>query len=374
MFKRRLPARRLGYLICSRRISDRWTITNKMSVVLDLIFLILNVLNITLHGTGFYLLLCLYRNGMDYSRHLLLMNLSLIEGLSNFVDLLQTPITDLIVMPREYSLALDHMRTYIRIVYDCMFGVLYHLAMIYIVADRFMDIYLNIKYPTYWSLRKTRYLLRATWTLAFLFGICACVLYKLDGYDLTENFSKYFTPVIDITFVMISIATYTFIFSKFKQTRLSPSNLNTNWMEEDESMRQTASSASSSPGTSQTSKTDFCGVFRRSKFYISVLLISSFVIFIVVPDLLNVFVFMNIKDFPNALLTFFLLCNSVSDLLDGYIYIFIQGYVRKLLWKKLKKKCVCLRGGGSSSERSYKDRVANSDTEQANISVVSANF
>lgn len=319
------------------------------SLALDITLLILNIFNIFLHGAGFYLLHCLYLNGMDYSRHLLLMNLSLIEGLANFVDLLQVPITNMVRVSEETFYVIRDVQIYIGITYDCMFGVLYHLAMIFIVFDRFMDIFLSIQYPAYWSLKKTQYLLRATWAVAAIFAICACLVFRVCGSDITVKFSKYFTPIVDIIFVVISVGTYSFIFVKFKQTRSSPTQNVEHKGYESDSMRQ-------------NNYQSIFKIFRQSKFFISVLLIVSFIIFIVVPDLLNAFMFVDDMHPPYELMVTFLLFNSMSDLVDGYIYIFIQGYVRKLLWKKLRKiRCL---------EKVLSDRA----TSEVNISVVSTNI
>ena len=79
-------------------------------------------------------------------------------------------------------------------------------------------------------------------------------------------------------------------------------------------------------------------IFRHSRFYLSVLLVVTFVCFIIVPDL--ILLFYNLKvvivsqwkiPLKGALIFF----GRIAFLSDAGIYIFAQNQVRKLLWRKL---------------------------------------
>ena len=72
-------------------------------------------------------------------------------------------------------------------------------------------------------------------------------------------------------------------------------------------------------------------IFRKSRFYISVLLITTFLRFVKVPDLVYLFVGILNKNDSSTLLTACWVSYAVANLSDAYIYIFMQRDVRHLL-------------------------------------------
>ena len=87
------------------------------------------------------------------------------------------------------------------------------------------------------------------------------------------------------------------------------------------------------------------GLFRRfrdSKFYIAILIISTFTVFVLVSDICLTFIGRYLGLFPSTLIGARFLCLAISDIADGIIYIFlnrkVRGYVKKKALK-LKRRC-----------------------------------
>ena len=73
--------------------------------------------------------------------------------------------------------------------------------------------------------------------------------------------------------------------------------------------------------------------FRHSKFYICVLLLTSFLILLVIPYILYLIYRITGWSLPTNYFTYFRLSMFLSDSVDALIYIFLQPSVKKLFLK-----------------------------------------
>merc|ERR1712150_25920 len=78
-------------------------------------------------------------------------------------------------------------------------------------------------------------------------------------------------------------------------------------------------------------------VFRKSNFYVAVLLITSFLMLMVIPDLVYLVVGFLKAEKSAGLTAYCYLSILLSYLVDGFIYIFLQNKVRRKLQKKMRK-------------------------------------
>ena len=76
-------------------------------------------------------------------------------------------------------------------------------------------------------------------------------------------------------------------------------------------------------------------IFYKSKFIVSVLLVLSFLILAVLPTLVQCFYVMSGHGIVHDLLSYSTVLYTLSDTVDGLIYIFIKPCVRKLLTDKI---------------------------------------
>ena len=208
---------------------------------------------------------------------------------------------------------IDVIQSYVMIVMFNGISIVYYLDMFYLTFDRLVDILLNIKYPLFWNEVKAARLVLATWLLGAIISVVVSLLYHLMGYKWEDQSFKYCYPILNFGFITLAFVTYSFIFRKFKQTRSSPSQTESN---------------------KKPRLTSF-QVFRNSRFYLSGLLVMTFVTFIVVPDVIYLFVAVVYGNGTDLLLIGCWISYSISNLSDALIYIFAQHSVRKLLMKKL---------------------------------------
>ena len=280
-------------------------------VTKGIIALILKISNILLHSLGLYLLTCLHKNGGGNVQMVYIMNLSATELIINILSFLRN-------LPRVVSFSSFNSKKFKEIVmYSYIFDYAIlkfclYMWMLYITVDRVCGVLLTLTYPRYWNVYKAKCLVAATWLFSVAIFISMALFYEFDK-DEVHLFmiSNYFIIIFDFTFVLISTSSYALIFYRFQKTRKN-SYLGTN-----------------------TSQQNLWGIFRRSRFYISVLLISTYIVFTIFPDLMWTFGAVgNAHGFLMSILY------AVSYLADGVIYIFMQKKVKKILWKRLRR-CVC---------------------------------
>jgi hypothetical protein len=270
-------------------------------------------INIIVHSIGLYLLLCLHKNNDGDINQMYIINLSAVELLGNTFWFL----TDLLNLIEVFITPLPIIadaRVYISFITCTMFLFVYYMSMVYITIDKFLEILLNIKYPIYCNTTKTKYLLTVTWVLGFFFCISLIVVCKLGGFEYRVPFVKYVYPTFDFLFICIVVACYSYIIHRYKKTR------------------------SSIPQCKNKLKpqNNVFNVCFKSRFYISFLLMLTFMCLVIMPDLIYLFCTINHHDdvikSPNGIL---LILYHISFHSDAWIYIFLQPHVKRLLLKKL---------------------------------------
>ena len=283
---------------------------------LIVLHLFLSILNVLLHTLGLYLLLTIYKNGKNETpQQLFLIHLTVCEILINFFGILRG-VDDIISESTncgEIDSLLVNVNEYVMILSFTGVSVVYYITMIYLTVDRLADILLNIKYHLYWDTRRTNVLMCITWIAGLLLSGIISLLYKFTGFEWENVFYKYFLPILNFSFITISLVTYVCIFRIYKRTH------DTKW-----GQRGTRRALSS------------WQVFRRSRFYVSVLMILTFLVFMVIPDLSYLFLVVIRGDKTRD---FLLLCCYISygicNIIDAWIYIYLQAPVRRLLIRKL---------------------------------------
>ena len=96
---------------------------------------------------------------------------------------------------------------------------MYYLTMFGITIDRFLQIFLNLKYDLYWNMKKTKKVLLISFILLnLLYFTYLSVILASEKYDLPlkvfKNFHTYVTPIYYTTFLITAAAVYFYIFGK----------------------------------------------------------------------------------------------------------------------------------------------------------------
>ena len=218
--------------------------------------------------------------------------------------------------------------------------LIYHFNMIYITVNKLIEILLHIRYPVYWNERKAKYLLIVTWVIGIFLSTIVTIAYKLRNFHYDQVFSLYFYPTIDFIFLTLTFTIYGLIFHKFKQTRQCPSQ-------------------HGSRNSTNQNRSVF-QVFRKSKFYIPVLWITSFVIFTIVPDLIYLFTSINQDvSLPVSLHACCYTSYAISTLVDGCVYVYLQKQVRRLLRRKCNEFFCCINTEAITNGNKRKHVISN---------------
>ena len=286
-----------------------------MILVLHIALAVENICTMGFHVLGSYLLSVVYKNGNQDPRHYLLIHLSVTEGVVNFLQFLLNPVWRMVSMNPS---VVEKCQDYILLIRGYGFVIVYYVTMIYIALDRLLDIMLNIKYHLYCDEIKAKYMMGITWVITAVVTTVASLLHAFLGLEMHAILFLYIHPTLDIIFVVIACVTYSLIFREYKKIRLPPGT--------NKSMRQ--------PSILQ--------VFRRSRFYVSTLLIATFVLFMVIPEMVHVYIFSIMDNRGNQhghvyadVNTACRICFSLGYLSDVFIYVFMEPPVKQLLLKTL---------------------------------------
>lgn len=281
------------------------------------VLLPLGVFNVLLHTLGCYLLVRLYKKGTRTVQHVYLINLSLCAILKSSTSVIT--ITIAISTMNKHDDHFDWPELSIKVVtylgYINETGVYYmHFAsMLYITADRLLSVVFNVRYHAYWTKEKAWKLVLGTWVTNFILTVIIVVLYYIKmkhgySYHITDTVTCHIPALLNALYVMFAIATYVVIFRTFVSSKRETTNV------EIESDRESTIS-----------------IFKRSRFFVSVLLIFTYICFMVIPTLnytITVFIY---HHFPRVQSLIRLILERISDSVDGAIYVFLNRSVRKVL-------------------------------------------
>ena len=265
------------------------------------------------------------------------------------------------------SKLVNQVQDYVMIIMFAGISVVYYLDMIYLTLDKCAEIWWNIKYPLYWDKRRTKQLLTGTWLMASCLVLVVALLHTYTAYDWKVHMFTYCFPALNFLFLVIASFSYGFIFYKYKQTHDSPlmkvtthkskigansndENNNTTTTEAElirenklyleRNKRNNKSNIKARSTILVTRRQSSFEVFRKSKFMMIFLLIVTFIIFIVIPDLTLLFVeIVNGQESRDIMVVCWIMY-AVGNLFDCYIYIFMQSSVKKLLIRKFKCRAI----------------------------------
>ena len=260
-------------------------------------------------------MICLYRMGKKRPQLIYLISLSCSEALYNFLRLLATLIPRVILIVDEESNITETIQHYFYIATSTGLCFLYYCSMMSVIFDRFLGIFLSLKYKAYCTTFKAKVVVSTLWMIGFALIFTLPLIDALAKFHIDLGILWYIYPCFDLSVIVLSIGTYLYIFKRYKSSQSSTSSIST---------------------VSRAHSLSSANLFKNSKFFIPLLLTITFVILIAVPDLSYFFIIeINKKKYP-ALLVAVRLCYSLSDLADAFIYLYLQPSVRRLLWKKLQ--------------------------------------
>ena len=294
-----------------------------------------------LHCVGFWALWNVKQtNPYLITQRLYLLHLSLSENVHSFF------------LGVYYTLTIYGKPKWANYAFICAGGgafIWYLLIMIMLTVDRFLTVYLNVRYLSVWNVRKTKRVLAACFLVGFCFNIW--FLISMPTFDISlERFSVYLWFPVDNIFTILACLTYIYIFRRVYQPSRGANNNSSNNTLGNRACAYTVSSQNHDeiPTSDLTSKSErrstpsALPVIPNSKpkfpmrtFIIPLLLISTFIIFIGFPDNTYFWYFVLDKEVPPALDTLFFIFYPTGIMSDAIIYVLFAKDVRTFLFGKL---------------------------------------
>ena len=204
------------------------------------------------------------------------------------------------------------------------FFLWYMLVMTALTIDRFLEIYLNIRYDVLWSVQKTLLIL---WG-CFLAPCVLVVVYftRFNDYHVVRYYnSVYLWPIVEFIATAIAVPIYFYITRRVKRN-----------LEERRSLRRHLSRLSRT--SSATSEEAVKKRRVRDHVYLPMLLIATFIFFWIVPD--QILFFANILEKkPSTPVLFIIgLLFAIGFSLDPLLYIGFSRDIRRTIVKMFHAK------------------------------------
>ena len=217
----------------------------------------ISVLTFVLHLIGSYLLWKTYKWRTITTQQLLIFNICLCECFINIVWLF------IYIFERQGYGPDTSLYGYFIVIQFAFDGVLYML-MIFITLDRLMAVALGLKYPQYWTVERTKTTLVIIWSI----GSVVTVSFLISNVLIEKWYQSmgiiYFNVCISSFYILLAMVTYIVLFTEFKKSR--------------DIARQQNSSDEGRESPAPAIQT-----FLKSRFYVSVLIISTYLIFNTIP-------------------------------------------------------------------------------------------
>ena len=333
--------------------------------------LIICFLNIALHGTGVKLLYDLQKNKRHPQQMLLILHLSLSELLMMSLEVIDVALNfycrinthDCLGHPNYVennsttpSIVFSEIQTNLNIIQLSGCYLVYHMSMIYITLDRFFHFYHHLRYNSIFTKKRVKRLCMWTWVSSGIFCAVMVVIhntitFQLPGYNVPGYKSLaylFIFPIFEVLFIICAVVSYTGIYYIVKAHHRSSSTLENNEYPVSTPSTPRVSTASTvtlttgnhtegrKVSTMSTATLDNTTV--RMRLRIPTLLIATFMVFMVLPDLIYLGYLMAAqKPVPQWVENLTWMLYGISFTCDAVIYIFLQADVRKELHTRLNK-------------------------------------
>ena len=260
------------------------------------------------HSIGLFLLSKVPEGVVNETQRIFIFNLSLAELLIAVFGFIKdiTTLFDYEIINYVHHISCILLLSWISIVY--------YQVMFYLTMDRFFQVYLNLKYPVYWTKHRTKKLILFIWFFATSFYVTITYLYFMKNLRYAKLLHGYLYPTLNISFLTFAVIIYGYIGCTFKKRRHQVVPLQV--------------------------KDKHCLLLkrRRSGFFLPFLLVISFLTLIVIPDL-SLFISsrQNIS-VEHHMKTAIDIGYQAAFVIDAILYVYILKPVRLKLWRCLKRK------------------------------------
>ena len=293
---------------------ETWNVFEAMDEY-QYVYLILSSMNSLFHIVGCTLLVCTYKQRTT-PQYLFLINLSFVELVKSTLNV-AILIYNFVIEFVPYQDLLQHMvlLNWMKYIATTAMLYLYYAAMFLITADRLVATLFPLKHNILCTLRRSKLVLLAAWLCCLVLSAVVLVTcytpvnpFEVEEEDMEEMvelvniYHIYIPTTIEVLFLVFGIACYLIMFNRYTKS---------------------SRSASSSQLTTFQ-------IFKRSKFYVSILLLTSFLLLMVIPSILHT-LFDSILIDSVVLINLCTILSILSDSADFVIYIFFYDPVYSFL-------------------------------------------
>ncbi|XP_047127212.1 uncharacterized protein LOC124808208 [Hydra vulgaris] len=269
-----------------------------------------------LHIIGLYVL---SRNkaSLDKIQVVFLFNICLVEAQMIFFKNLEVLLNLLKPEKEEAYEAENYVSIYLNI--GCCFP--YYITMLLYTLNRFSELYLNLRYNLYWTVKRVKRSIIISWGLAVSASICFMASkVKIDKIYCISY--KYVFPILNSLAALLISSTYLYISYKcyhfLKKSKVIKAQLKQNAFLGKQSF----------PVRKRT--------LRR--YLMPTIFILNFSVFIVIPDSIYCYKYLAEKKIEESFKIFVGLSYFIGFFTDAFIYIFLSPVIRANLLKKLTSK------------------------------------
>ena len=231
----------------------------------------LHIVNVIVHSFGSFVLTRITRKPGSKPQFILLLCLSITESVMN---LLEATGEIWCVLPQRIKLTASSSPVFSVISTISLTGCWLYLyyVMHWIVIDRLLVVLLGLEYARVGTKKKTtRTMLIGAIVALLITG--ATVAADFLGYHWKHFYFKGVYNIMHISFISLSVSSYGYIFYAFQ-----------------ESQKQFGlKSQGNGQQRKRNQKLTAARIFKGSKFYISILLVSTYILFLMIPDLVFLF-------------------------------------------------------------------------------------
>ena len=264
-----------------------------------------------LHGLALILLMTLKNSNIRGSQKLLLITLCVSELIYAVVDITYKTLQLLYI--------LDTISTSFWVFNVITISLLYISVMTLLTIERFLEIYLNIKYGLLCTPRKTKVVLLSTCIICFLAFIPGVFVSLNNPIYVGRTLVRFIYPVFEICFIIVATISYFYISKQVYKHRTKSKRLEKQ--------------------LSQNNK-----VFHRKKLpsnsfrlFVPTLIVVTFVFFAVVPNTLKLCFSLKILTADFVLQIAYLMI-PVGFIVDAFIYIFNIKAVRLKIGRMIRSR------------------------------------
>ena len=193
----------------------------------------------------------------------------------------------------------------------------YILVMTLIAIDRFLEIYLNIKYDILWSPQKTKFTLIGAFAICFLSYIPSLIVELRNPTSLGKALIYYINPTLDLTFFIVASCSYFYITKEVLRHRKTRKQIEKQLEQNNRVVHRKQSK-------------------NRFKLLVPTLIILTFLLFVGAPNFIRLFVIRG--HIPHFAYYTVHMMVPIGFITDAMIYIFNLNAVRRAIRNMIQQR------------------------------------